>query len=364
MNFILLKILKRKKKPLLIYISIISFVLLILNIFLNLFINTSDKISNEIFQKESNRKLYVEIKQNENSKIHLKQLISNIDENAELIDYFFPILVTNSDYGIIKINRLIGKEKSIIKGRFPKTNEMEIIIPERLKINGKTTKSEYLLNKKIELDLQDNNTIKTTEFLVVGIYENKSASTVSEFYTLKNIPSINKNIEKYIILLGDATKTNKVIKYLKTNEIVSEIFDKSTRDEFVIYNGLLNVITIFIFIILILSLLFLSFITKDIINNQKENIAIMKVYGYKFKHILCNLLGCLSFIINVSTLLIITISPTINIIMNKLNLSIIRMDFNVYIFTYVFINILFFAIALAYCKNINKISIIQIISKY
>lgn len=311
MNILLLKVAIRNYKKLCVYLIIITFLILMVNILMSFSYNVSYNIDNKILQKVSNRKIYVELYENQNETC-LRKSIGKTYDYERIIKYFDPILISSNILGEIQLNKYIEDDLKIIKGRGLKyNNNNEIILPEKVKINGKVTETSHLLNKKILLQIKIGMYSEEHEFNVVGIYKQKAVSVINDCYTTDNIEYNSKNEKKYIVLLKNSNEKEKAINLLLKLKIKANNYDNSSNSEYNIYFKYKNIINMFTYIsILILIILFYLIINK-ILREHNKILIIMKIYGYKKVTIYNNIIICFFTFINLAFIMSILLKKII-----------------------------------------------------
>lgn len=312
MNLILSKTVLKNKIIIVIYILIIFLITFLLNILFNIYFQSSNKINKNILQKDSNRKIYVEITNNKSEEKELNKILQN-NKCESISEYFLPITIYSNKLGLITINKYINEKIKIINGRMLDiSNESEIIIPNNIIISGEKVDSGKFLNEEIEIPINISGIETVQRFLVVGIYQNSNMQ--NNFYTYKKI-SNSKN-KMYIAIMKNANNTKRVLDELKKHNIKSSYYEESTQREYQVYKNIENIIIIFIVICTVLISVFIYYIIKNIIVDQQKNILIMQIYGYTWHHILANLIICTVIIVNISYIVMILLSLILNLIIN------------------------------------------------
>lgn len=297
MNTILLKIAFRNRKKLTIYIIIIASIIIILNILISFSFNISSSINKEILQKTSNRQIYVELDHTQ-SEYYLKTIINN--NYNKIIDFFYPITISSEILGETRINKYVEGEFKIIEGRNPNyESKNEIMIPDRVKLNGNIINTAPLLNKEILLNIQTKNSIQEYKFLIVGIYQQNQVSVINDSYITANIKN-DDNKERYIIILNEASKKNEIISRLINNEITAKDYDDSTYSEYNIYYKYKTIINSFVYVSVILLIVLYNLIISKILREHDKILAIMRIYGYKKRIIRNNISICFLTLINLA----------------------------------------------------------------
>lgn len=320
MNLILSKTILKKKLVVVVYILIIFLITFLLNVLLNIYFKSSSEINNNILQKDSNRKIYVEIDDKKSEERKLNKILQN-NKCEYISEYFLPITIYSNKLGLININKYTNEKLRIINGRMLDiSNKNEIIIPNNIMIEEKKINPEELLNEEIEIPFNINNGDEKQKFLVVGIYENQSSNIQKNFYTHEKL--VHSKNKMYIAIMKDANKTKKVLEELKQQHIKCSYYEESTQREFQVYKNIENIVMIFIVICTSLISVFIYYIVKNIIADQQKNISIMKVYGYTWHNILANLVICTMIIANISYIILLLLSLILYLITNTKELII------------------------------------------
>lgn len=286
-------------------IALISFTALLI------FINITSSINDEINRKSehyTNRELILSSKDDINS---IKDKIKNQNNIVEVYNYISSVATFDNNF--LTVNTFV-KEKNLnmVSGRGIEKNETNVVI-----LPNSFTK---YLNQTIKLNIEG----VEQDYKVVGIYKDDLDKTEYAYISYTDNFNIESVSNTYILLVDNYDNVNIVKTKLLDDGYKVTIDTNSISENIETLNTLKIVFNILTLIIIIFICLFLYFIIKNILEDEKYDIAILKSIGYKnillFK---INLLK--TFIIIFASLLIGTmLSYLFIILLNRIHISFIN----------------------------------------
>ena len=286
-------------------IALISFTALLI------FINITSSINDEINRKSehyTNRELILSSKDDINS---IKDKIKNQNNIVEVYNYISSVATFDNNF--LTVNTFV-KEKNLnmVSGRGIEKNETNVVI-----LPNSFTK---YLNQTIKLNIEG----VEQDYKVVGIYKDDLDKTEYAYISYTDNFNIESVSNTYILLVDNYDNVNIVKTKLLDDGYKVTIDTNSISENIETLNTLKIVFNILTLIIIIFICLFLYFIIKDLLEDEKYDIAILKSIGYKnillFK---INLLK--TFIIIFASLLIGTmLSYLFIILLNRIHISFIN----------------------------------------
>lgn len=293
------------------FISIICFVTLIC--FINITLSTSNEISKKS-EQYSNREIILLVEEDIDN---IKNKVKNIKEITKIYNNINSIVMFENNF--LTVNTYVyEKDINIVKGR--KINEDEkgvILLP-----------NSYIdyLDKSINLDIDG----KELEYKVVGLYEDdidKTDYIYISYYDNLELDSLNNG---YILLIDKYNNVNRVIKELSQINYSSVLNNGNISQNIETLNTLKIISYALTIIIGVFIYIFVYSIIKDMLNEDKYDIAIFKSLGYRDINIVkINLLKVGSIMI-VAFLISLPISYFISFLLNKINISFITFEISYY----------------------------------
>lgn len=357
----LYKSLFKDKKSISIFTTI--FVILLISIFCLILLEKISKnnIKKNIIDKIENRQIVIELEQ---EKMSYSTFIKKIENNVKfnnIEEYFETIYSLKSSLGYFKISKIYNEKIKIVYGeKLDNHQKNEILLPEKIEVNGEKIDTRKFVGSTIEVPVNINNVKTDIKLYVKGIYENRDSNVVSDIYISNFNSSNNNEIKKYVVTLLTGEKIDQQISKLKNDGLVSYMFDYSSRRELSTYLKYMQLINTFIILTIIIIGIYIYFIINFLIRKQTYNIALMKTYGYNIKQIMLNVMYVILFIINIS-FLIFFLTVNLSFFILKLNLSF--MDIYItFLVLFLSINIMTIIISLLYVKRIIKISVINLLN--
>lgn len=245
--------------------------------------------------------------------------ISSKIENRKLLvlnNEYFPEVLDTNDY---------------IKEYYPNTNINSVFNNEKLLLSYltedelKLTSGKYISNtneiivpKKLESYLNNNINIKVDNqeytLKVVGISDIDNI-VVSKNFLNQLIESFNLEIEYYNIISNNYNDIEKIIDLFNQNGYVSFLASDEGLSEYNELSKFIDMLYMFIYILIIFDFIFIIYIIKNIINNEKKEMAIFKAIGFSNLRI--------NFIIISRILLMVIISSLLSLLLFIIILNII-----------------------------------------
>lgn len=205
-------------------------------------------------------------------------------ENRKLLvlnNEYFPEMLDANDY---------------IKEYYPNTNINSVFNNEKLLLSYltedelKLTSGKYISNtneiiapKKLESYLNNNINIKVDNqeytLKVVGISDIDNI-IVSKNFLNQLIESFNLEIEYYNIISNNYNDIEKIIDLFNQNGYVSFLASDEGLSEYNELSKFIDMLYMFIYILIIFDFIFIIYIIKNIINNEKKEMAIFKAIGF------------------------------------------------------------------------------------
>lgn len=230
----------------------------------------------------------------------------------------------------------------------------QVIVSNDIKSNSMTL---YLNNEKYT-------------FTVVGNHDNKYLNTneiiVSEEFMKKLNKALSKN--EFNIIVDDYNNINYVSKELSKNNCEVLIQNDSKQQNIKMYNFILKVFLIGEVLIVLLVVNILTLLTRDLINTNSKDIALLKIYGFHDSKISKLLILSLSKEnIKNSFLIYLILSITYPLIahfklISKIYLN--YLEFTVIILSVIILlQILLIIVSILSLKDINKKSIITLLKE-
>lgn len=170
---------------------------------------------------------------------------------------------------------LITKGRNIVK-------EKEVILP--------FSKGAKFLNQELELKFQ-NEKIKV---LVVGLYDDTLVPEKNFIYFSKSDFDAFQNtssIYLYHIVLEEEKDVKNTIKWLQEKGYYANIYDSKFQSEIKTLTLFETVSEILMGVLCLFVICFFYFMLKNILVDEKMDLAILKTVGYKNSQILINILG-------------------------------------------------------------------------
>lgn len=240
-------------------------------------------------------------------------------ENRKLLvlnNEYFPEALDTNDY---------------IKEYYPNTNINSVFNNEKLLLSYltedelKLTSGKYISNtneiivpKKLESYLNNNINIKVDNqeytLKVVGISDIDNI-IVSKNFLNQLIESFNLEIEYYNIISNNYNDIEKIIDLFNQNGYVSFLASDEGLSEYNELSKFIDMLYMFIYILIIFDFIFIIYIIKNIINNEKKEMAIFKAIGFSNLRI--------NFIIISRILLMVIISSLLSLLLFIIILNII-----------------------------------------
>lgn len=240
-------------------------------------------------------------------------------ENRKLLvlnNEYFPEALDTNDY---------------IKEYYPNTNINSVFNNEKLLLSYltedelKLTSGKYISNtneiivpKKLESYLNNNINIKVDNqeytLKVVGISDIDNI-VVSKNFLNQLIESFNLEIEYYNIISNNYNDIEKIIDLFNQNGYVSFLASDEGLSEYNELSKFIDMLYMFIYILIIFDFIFIIYIIKNIINNEKKEMAIFKAIGFSNLRI--------NFIIISRILLMVIISSLLSLLLFIIILNII-----------------------------------------
>lgn len=240
-------------------------------------------------------------------------------ENRKLLvlnNEYFPEVLDTNDY---------------IKEYYPNTNINSVFNNEKLLLSYltedelKLTSGKYISNtneiivpKKLESYLNNNINIKVDNqeytLKVVGISDIDNI-VVSKNFLNQLIESFNLEIEYYNIISNNYNDIEKIIDLFNQNGYVSFLASDEGLSEYNELSKFIDMLYMFIYILIIFDFIFIIYIIKNIINNEKKEMAIFKAIGFSNLRI--------NFIIISRILLMVIISSLLSLLLFIIILNII-----------------------------------------
>lgn len=240
-------------------------------------------------------------------------------ENRKLLvlnNEYFPEALDTNDY---------------IKEYYPNTNINSVFNNEKLLLSYltedelKLTSGKYISNtneiivpKKLESYLNNNINIKVDNqeytLKVVGISDIDNI-VVSKNFLNQLIESFNLEIEYYNIISNNYNDIEKIIDLFNQNGYVSFLASDEGLSEYNELSKFIDMLYMFIYILIIFDFIFIIYIIKNIINNEKKEMAIFKAIGFSNLRI--------NFIIISRILLMVIISSLLSLLLFIIILNVI-----------------------------------------
>lgn len=240
-------------------------------------------------------------------------------ENRKLLvlnNEYFPEALDTNDY---------------IKEYYPNTNINSVFNNEKLLLSYltedelKLTSGKYISNtneiivpKKLESYLNNNINIKVDNqeytLKVVGISDIDNI-IVSKNFLNQLIESFNLEIEYYNIISNNYNDIEKIIDLFNQNGYVSFLASDEGLSEYNELSKFIDMLYMFIYILIIFDFIFIIYIIKNIINNEKKEMAIFKAIGFSNLRI--------NFIIISRILLMVIISSLLSLLLFIIILNVI-----------------------------------------
>lgn len=207
-------------------------------------------------------------------------------------------------------------------------------------------------------------------FKVVGKHDNKYLNTNEIIVSEEFMKKLNKGLPKneFNIIVDDYNNINYVSKELSKNNCEVLIQNDSNQQNIKMYNLILKVFLIGEVLIILLVVNTLTLITRDLINTNSKDIALLKIYGFHDSKISKLLILSLSKEnIKNSFLIYLILSITYPLIthfklISKIYLN--YLEFTVIILSVIILlQILLIIVSILSMKNINKKSIITLLKE-
>ena len=204
------------------------------------------------------------------------------------------------------------------------------------------------LEQKIydRLNIPDNKTITITL---------KDNITINDIKEIPYINKVYKEQEEYIIIFNDYTGVdrfkNEYINYYNSIKINS-----ITENDLKLLQSVLFLISVVVIITLIVLVILLIFNLFEVILQEKNELALFKIMGYKNKIILKIFLKALIFSHTIAYLISILLTQTINIIIKIFVNNLISINIRYYLIIYIvliLITIIINILGNIYIKKIN-----------
>lgn len=255
-------------------------------------------------------------------------------ENRKLLvlnNEYFPEALDTNDY---------------IKEYYPNTNINSVFNNEKLLLSYltedelKLTSGKYISNtneiivpKKLESYLNNNINIKVDNqeytLKVVGISDIDNI-VVSKNFLNQLIESFNLEIEYYNIISNNYNDIEKIIDLFNQNGYVSFLASDEGLSEYNELSKFIDMLYMFIYILIIFDFIFIIYIIKNIINNEKKEMAIFKAIGFSNLRINFIIISRILLMVIISSLL----SLLLFIIILKIIVGILNADYIQYTLKY------------------------------
>lgn len=309
---------KRRKKFKSYLILILIFIMSLLFLF-----QFNKKINNYINKSESNLNLKKIVVTNLEPNLGIDYL-NSIDEISKVYKIYDSLNI-NVPFNCMQVAYYIDDEYEnlIINGRGIKNNTLEVIVPNYLYVNDNMIYLSKYYDTEISIPYIDRykNEAKVN-VKVVGIYDNSLQYNVifaSQFF-FENL-DIDVYVSKYMVIVDKISNIDKTLETLneKSNSYVYNMSEYNVSKNVLLVCNIFEFV--FIFITIVLCLIFFN-LSNNLIYDLKNDIAILRSYGYSSIYILKNIslllllifLGCYLFLIIIVFLLI-----KINILSNFLS---------------------------------------------
>ena len=183
-------------------------------------------------------------------------------------------------------------EDFLTTGKAVNDDNYEIVLPNFIVINDKKLDLSIYYNKTIDMNYIINEETKYQfQAKVVGIYDNYDDSTyvIASEAIFSRMERAYLKVQKYYAIVDDISNINIVLEELNkvSNSHVLEYSDYEESEKAILINNILNFVIIFIIIIL---LAVFSLLTNNLIYDLRNDISILRAYGYSSNFILKNIL--------------------------------------------------------------------------
>ena len=280
MSILYIKSIFRKRKVIILYLIIITILLSIISIMCDVTYSVDNLIKKNINERIDNKSLFIETLQKKDI-IEINKVCKKIG-CEKIISYFNPITIYNDKSGYFIINKYFNQNIKIISGRIPIENKNEIILPNKILIDDKVYNLEKYLGEKIKIQLNDESVSTNLELNVVGIFENLKKTTINEGYATLSDNYVNSN--NYIVILNNEKLVDEYVKILSKKKY--RISRMNNSSEINTYSQIQIVIKTIGLIVGIITLILMILTINKFIKEQRKNIAIIKILGFKTTYIL------------------------------------------------------------------------------
>lgn len=203
-----------------------------------------------------------------------KLLVLNNEDFPEVLDTnnyikeYYPNTNINSVFNNEKLllSYLTKDELKLTNGKYI-SNTNEIIVPKKL---------ESYLNNNINIKVDNQEyTLK-----VVGISDIDNI-VVSKNFLNQLIESFNLEIEYYNIISSNYNDIEKIIDLFDQSGYISFLASDEGLSEYDELSKFIDMLYMFIYTLIIFDFIFIIYIIKNIINNEKKEMAIFKAIGFR-----------------------------------------------------------------------------------
>lgn len=280
-----------RKKNIYIYFMLLLFCLLILTL-LNFTNNYIDSMIGKVENQLSNRELIItRIQDNENFK-DSKESIMKINHINNVYNYFPSFNIEIEDFGnfIAKVG-ILEEIPKITAGRTLNLNKSdEIILPDKIYKDNKEYMVSDILGDYVDIILNLSDKKTELSLKVVGTYEATENSTNAVYLSDSMLEENNVIKNNSYLIIVDNQKNVSYVNDILGNHYDVSLYNDTTQSELGSYQMLKTMISTFVIIISITTFILITVFVYIIINDNKRNIAILKVIGYKNIYIFLNVL--------------------------------------------------------------------------
>lgn len=283
-----------------------------------------------LFLFQINKKIDCTINELNNNIEFKKIVVTNLDDRLDKsyfnsingilkVNHIFEPLNVSTNFGKIQISSFIESEneKLIIEGRGLDDDSLEIVLPNYLYIDNNFIDLTNYYDTFINISYINKNGIEEkTNVKVVGIYDNSNGYNFvfgSEFF-FESL-DVDSTLSNYIVVTNKISDIDKVLDALDndSNSYIYDISSYESNRNILLVSNILKFISFFITLMMCLLFFILS---NNLIYDLKNDIAILRAYGYSNLYIIKNisiLLIFIYFICYIVSIILITIGININV---------------------------------------------------
>lgn len=159
-------------------------------------------------------------------------------------------------------------------------NDNNVIISNELALEiTNKTKEKKIVGRDYEFKING----KIYNFLISGIHNNKNSSELYVSLNTMERFSVNNNLKNkgpYIVILNSYFRVNEFCKQMSKEGIVANLYNDTGVGEIKFFSNIMMMFEIIIFFNIIIIFATMICITKNIIREEKKDIAILKTLGY------------------------------------------------------------------------------------